>query len=348
MPDNITEIKEDDILEILKEFDFFEFNPEDKTIPKSNEIKEPAELTSSLVKTLYSKIHHDFLNNKRNDHMPHLVNILEEHFRIKNITRKTVVGFDIYQYSKYKPVQQILIPFIFNYIYIQTIINCQKKDPYIFQFYTDDTFKNQFINTGDGGFQILDTPIHGISFLINFTKLLRDFNSYRIYPKLRGIIGNIDIRYALTHDHVYFIKYLNSKSNLYGSGIINNARIMSKDKLNRLLIDNQTYDWFMSRIGGIENLQTICLDQIKNILEFKKDQYREDLIDRNNFSFEKVKYPTHGISTSDALKLDNIIAKDENFTVYNFHFKFIGNYETTIYSSNYAISIGNLNPGGIN
>lgn len=51
---------------------------------------------------------------------------------------------------------------------------------------------------------------------------------------LYEVIGEINLRYSLTYDNLYFYN-----KNYYGPAIINCARIMSKDKLNRFLLDKK-------------------------------------------------------------------------------------------------------------
>jgi hypothetical protein len=54
--------------------------------------------------------------------------------------------------------------------------------------------------------------------------------------------------------------------------------LLSKDQLNRLLIDYHTYEWFMKSIAGVENLQTITLIELRQIPDFSdyEDKFNEE------------------------------------------------------------------------
>jgi hypothetical protein len=167
----------------------------------------------------------------------------EELLQIKNIVDKkpTVVGIDIYQYSQFLTEKQMFLPHLFELIYDQSWHLIKQNFAYLFQKYGGIGIieikgepcidqKNYFINTGDGGYQILETPIHAIIFILTFATILRLYNSDLFMRKLHSKIGNVDMRYAITVDDIY--RY---RTNHYGAGIINNSRILSKDKLNKYI-----------------------------------------------------------------------------------------------------------------
>jgi len=151
-----------------------------------------------------------------------LLQLLNSKIETDNFTSKTVLGIDIYNYSQYKPLEQSLIPILFKLIYDKASVLCKSDSSFIFQNYEQETFIGQFIDTGDGGFQIFDTPIHAMAFAINFQMIVRYYNSFRYFPKLRKIIGPLGLRYAMTHDKIY--KFNN---NYFGPSIINNSRILN-------------------------------------------------------------------------------------------------------------------------
>jgi hypothetical protein len=262
-----------------------------------------------------------------------------------------VLGFDIYGYSSnYKKMEQSLIPFVFNLIHELTIVQCLNVENFIFQNEDQTKITKRFISTGDGGFQILDTPLHAIVFLVIFSFNLRQFNSYHLFPKLRQLINEINIRYVITTGDLYHYYYQNY-DNYYGYSIIKNSRILSTDKLNRLLIDHETYDWFMKRINGVENLVNITMmDIAENISEFnyldfdKKNYYKSFVF--NNTDSEKV----FGIKSCKILKLHDVKAKSDNLNIYNLFLEFYSIVTDITNGENinkFTISIGNINAGGI-
>ena len=221
---------------------------------------------------------------------------------------------------------------------------CLEQNQYVFQKYSNDRFEKSFLSTGDGGYLILSTPLHALLFAINFQAVVRAYNSYHLYPKLRHIIGEISLRYAITYDAIYYFD-----NNFYGRAIINNARILEKDNLNRCLIDQQTYEWFMINIDGTENLQILTINEISNILDFQdydevfKNKARNTIIG-NSISREV------GIVNSDILKIGTIKSKESELDVYNIHLQVtmnISDEKNLNQKRTITISLGNLNTTGI-
>jgi hypothetical protein len=252
----------------------------------------------------------------------------------------TVLGFDIYKYSKYKNLEQSLIPCVFKAIYNATIYNCITLEKYFFQKYKEkDDFIKLLIDTGDGGFQIFENPIEALIFAIYFQTNLRSFNSFWFYDKLREIIGEITLRYALTTDTLYEFE-----NNYYGAAIINNARIMSKDRLNRFLIDDFTIKWFDRNIKGIENIQKLCINDFEKIKSF--DIYGTISEEKSCLIFPK-KGESHHILNSDILRIGEIEAKGDPFSVYSFHCQVsLTNLEEKGFNQ-YTVTLGNLNSTGL-
>lgn len=258
---------------------------------------------------------------------------------IENSQEYSVLGFDIYKYSKYKTLEQSLIPLVFKQLYKYTINHCMKYEKYIFQQYANEKeFLDRLIDTGDGGFQLFDNPIEAIIFAFYFQANLKRFNSYGTHKELREIIGEITLRYALTTDSLF--KFEN---NYYGPAIINNARIMSKDKLNRFLIDDSTIKWLDRKIKGIENLQTLFTEDFKEIEHFLR--YKIDDIEDSLIFSEAGQH--RNILNSDILRIGEIEAKGDHFSVYSFHC------QVSLYSieekgfNRYTITVGNLNSTGL-
>lgn len=269
---------------------------------------------------------------------------LREYVNLRDIGRKSVLGIDIYRYSLYGEFEQTLIPFLFKR-FLQTATElCLRNHRFLFQHYTADDFKNNFISTGDGGFIIFDTPVHSLVFAINIAIILRTYNAFHFYPKLRKIIGGMSLRYAITYDKVYSFD-----ENFFGRAIINNARILMKDTLNRCLIDQNVHTWFTVNIEGLENLQIITMRDIANIYDFQRD-YDEEFLKEEDQIFVNDQTRRKGIINSDVLKIGKINLKDTELSIYNLHLQVslkLSNDDDPNQEKVITISLGNLNTSGI-
>lgn len=280
----------------------------------------------------------------------------EEWLAINSIigVKSTVVGIDIYRYSQFSPEKQMFVPHLFDLIYEHSWQLITQNFSFLFQHYDAVDRprehklyikpKEYFISTGDGGYQILETPIHAVIYILIFATILRLYNSDYFMRKLHAKIGNIEVRYTITQDDIY--KYRN---NFYGASIINNARILSKDRLNRLLIDRNTYDWFLNRTLGIENLMSLDLLEIMKIEEFSK--YEDNTTRGNNalITIDPTAMQKEGIKAIDVQKIGKIKSKESDLDIYNLHmqavihfFAFFQEKEKII-----TVSVGNLNTSGI-
>ncbi len=292
---------------------------------------------------------------------------LREFFKTKK-EKKAVLGLDIYQYSKYKDEKQDLIPVILKEIIDSAFFHFKKYEQESYN--RNRNILNDFIDTGDGGYWFFDTPLDALIFSMYINVFVHAFNSFIIYPILREHIGIFTVRYAITYDDVY---KLDGKS--YGTAIINNARIMSKDKLNRLLIDENSYDWFLKEINGVENIKNfVQVNQQKNNriitlknhnhkitdqLDLLKTKYENSFvlgIHKENLQKENVDLNMEFfdvITNVICQKLDQISVKEDSFKVYNLFIQ----YRLTINEDNItpeeyydellAVSLGNLNANGI-
>ncbi|MEN8929049.1 MAG: hypothetical protein ABF242_03485 [Flavobacteriales bacterium] len=292
---------------------------------------EIAELISSKDINEFGPYCHEDVDEKD------LLQLLNSKIETDKFTSKTVLGIDIYHYSQYKPLEQSLIPILFKLIYDKTARLCLKDSSFIYQNYEQETFRKLFIDTGDGGFQIFDTPVHAIAFAINFQMILRYYNSFRYYPKLRKVIGPLSLRYAMTHDKIY--KY---DKNYFGPSIINNSRILNKDSLNRFLLDENTFNWFLYKLNGIENLPYASMKQLKGLMAFvdykEVDGNNHIYVDSKGFNFEK-------ITACDIQKIGDITSKKTQLTIYNLHLQYMGSLGNDKFKT--VISLGNLNADGI-
>lgn len=264
----------------------------------------------------------------------------------EHIPHKSVLGIDIYQYSTgYSHLEQSLIPFLFRRFMETAIEQCFVNHRYIFQKYDKERINNHFISTGDGGFFIFDTPLHSLLFAINFAVVLRVYNAFHFYPKLRRIIGSINMRYAITYDNIYKFG-----DNYFGRAIINNARILQRDNLNRCLFDQNVNKWFLVNVGGIENLQVITMTEISNIEEFLNNYDCSFLDDYPDEIFGIIEKRTYGIINSDILKIGFIQSKSTELNIYLLHLQValkLVNDDDPDQSKVFTISLGNLNTTGI-
>lgn len=269
---------------------------------------------------------------------------LKKYLDVENMSTRSVLGIDIYRYSSYKHMEQALIPFLFKCLFQKAMKHSIEKNAFLFQKYSVERFENSFLSTGDGGYLILQTPLHSLLFAINFQLVVRAYNSFHLYPKLRKIIGEISLRYSITFDALYYFD-----NNFYGRSIINNARILQKDNLNRCLIDQPTYEWFMINTDGTENLQILTINEIANILDFQ-DYDKEYIHKGRNAIFGNSPSREIGIINSDILKIGNIKSKDSELDVYNLHLQVSMNISDDHNKENkrmITISLGNLNTAGI-
>lgn len=275
-----------------------------------------------------------------------LYKYLKEYVEVRKISNKAVLGIDIFQYSSYGEFEQTLIPFLFKKMLHTTIELCLSHHPFIFQKYSREIIEKNFISTGDGGFLIFDNPMHSLLFACNFAVVLRVYNAFHFFPRLRKIIGGISVRYAMTYDKIY--EYAD---NYYGRAIINNARMLAKDSLNRCLIDQHTHTWFTTNIEGVENLQVMTLDDIVNIFEFSQDDYDKTVLENtSDMIFSKEPSRRDGIINSDILKIGMIKSKESELNIYNLHLQVslkLTNDDDPSQQKVVTVSLGNLNTTGI-
>ncbi|MFC1604632.1 hypothetical protein ACFL5F_06355 [Planctomycetota bacterium] len=266
-----------------------------------------------------------------------------------------VLGFDIYRYSQYPKEKQPFLPHLFEKIYEQTWDLVTQNFEYIFQKYNSFTnrsgelkLQDYYIDAGDGCFQIFESPIHAVIFALVFGTILQLYNSDRFMRELHSKIGNILVRYALTYDNIY--RYDSKKKrNFFGIGIVNNARMLSKDKLNRFLIDENTFKWFLSSIAGIENMMSISLKDLKILKEFSS--YDDEKMKRQNalIGIDNKRLYFEGIKSVDVQKIGTIQEKKSEIDIYNLHLQATIEYSSSLFKHGgvFTISVGNLNTSGL-
>lgn len=277
--------------------------------------------------------------------------------------KMAVLGIDIYKYSQYREDRQIVIPFVFQQLLKRTFKVCLATEPFLFQRYRKDTFEESlelflesYIDTGDGGFLIFETPLHAVLFALYFEGILRNFNSRFIYEKLNCFVDSILLRYAITYDTVYRVesKAHNAFSNHYGTAIINCARVLSRDRLNRCLIDAPTNSWFLYNTNGIETLTCLPFEQLAKSADFEDYTFELEPCNAPSFCLPSKRTMDHpGIHRADVLKIGEIKAKTQVLSVYNLQLQF--SYQlpfdsdgmAAIDRSYFTATLGNLNTEGI-
>ena len=261
-----------------------------------------------------------------------------ENFSTLEEEKLAVLGIDIYKYSQFPPHKQKIIPSLFFFLKFLTE-NCFSNSESLFSYHYDvENLKNDFIHTGDGGSLFFKNPLEATIFLQLFNIAVHLFNSHHLFPGIRNYLDEpITLRYTITFDTLYKIDH-----KFFGPAIIHNARIISKDKLNRFLIDNNTYEWFLDNTNGIENLPNI---------------YRKDLSHLEISNTEKPLKTTFFNSTSISKirnvfcqKLEKITVKDDHFEVYNIMIQSLGSFfqRNDIENAITVITtVGNMNCNGI-
>lgn len=254
----------------------------------------------------------------------------------KQYHEKSILGIDIFKYSKMETVGQTVIPYVFSEIYNETIRLCLDRESLFFGNKNNDWFKSNYIDTGDGCFQIFDHPLQALSFAVNFQSMIRLLNTGDYLPLISMAINSpLTTRYVITTDAV--MEYENK---YYGPGIINNARIISCDKLNRLLIDNATYEWFLLNTNGIETLQGLITSDFHELdpVLYTKDGISLLIKDKE----EKL-----GILRTDIQQIESVNIKNDSFKIYSLHLQIALKKTNGLGLSKMIVSIGNLNTSGL-
>lgn len=257
--------------------------------------------------------------------------------------RSCVLGIDIYHYSQFSEEKRTFVPFVFEEVFLQAINLIEQNFMFLFQGYDLKAFRNLYIPTGDGGFLVLETPLHAIVFAITLEMVFRMYNSFRFTRKLRGKVGEITVRYAISYDNVYSLH-----DKLYGSAIITCARLLRRDRLNRLLIDSHSFSWFTEMMMGIENLQTISIEELLRMPSFAN--YKKPTSGENNALIPEKLFLNQfeGVKTVNVQKIGAIKEKDTLLEVYNVHLQAVVEY--VIFSGTkiwFTLSLGNSNASGI-
>lgn len=259
----------------------------------------------------------------------------------------SILGIDIYRYSTLTFENQLIIPIVFRGILRKTVQDILNHDTYIFSGYKDlDGFLKYFIDTGDGGFFIFPSPLQSFIFALFFQSNLRLFNTGMLHPFLLKDLKHNDqnttteLRYAITYGSVYKMS-----PNYYGPAIIDCSRLLSKDRLNRCLMDHRSFIWFEKYCGGVENLSNLDYEEIQ---DRKIAGVSECPPECKLFFFGRSNSTdSNMINRIDVQKLDDIRAKQQSYSAYNLHVQFKYTEEVNGKNQKMTVSLGNLNPQGL-
>jgi hypothetical protein len=239
---------------------------------------------------------------------------------------KAVLGLDIYKYSDYEEDKQSLIPFVFDLLLDGGFEYIHDAEKTLFKDIT--TIRDKYISTGDGGFIIFPTPLHALVFNLYFFAALHIFNSGHFCPGLSKYIGELNIRSTITYDNIF-----NYEDNWYGRAIIKNSRILSKDQLNRFLIDKETYNYFMKNFNGIETLSIIKNDIFKQIMHIKEDFHSVIFDGKHNNLLKNIHIQ----------KVEDTLAKNTKLNIYNLEIQFNATSSLNGTKVSYIFTLGNTN-----
>lgn len=249
----------------------------------------------------------------------------------------TFAGLDIYRYGTFSFDQQSLIPYVVKSIFDATLMHLSSIESAFCTEPQRDLSLSQAVNTGDGFFVPFDNPLQAMLFCFYFQANLYQFNCLNSNPYLAAIINEpVSVRYAITTG-----KVVEFDGKYYGPAIINNARILSLDRLNRLLLDHETVEWFRLRTNGIETLQMLDLGELARAKDIVKDPRGKTII--FGLGEEKLRR----IKSLNLQKIGVVSVKDEPQDVYSLHAQILMSHGVHIEIDKYVVTIGNLNPQGI-
>lgn len=277
--------------------------------------------------------------------------VISEYLNVSEMQSWTILGIDIYRYSQYPSLPQALVPLWFYRIYSGALSFLEDECP-IFDKKINGDLREHFISTGDGGFQILPTPLHAIKLLCILQLMIDRYNGGRLYPHLHSTLNNISLRYCIAQGPVFRVNHTHYH-NFYGPAIIDCARILSKDKLNRVLIDDKTYEWFMKSIAGVENLSLETWDRLAGLPDLHQYnlQKLDPLILQKSIlceMSEKSNPNPDRIIDCNCMKLSSVKAKENTFNIYNLYLKLQVNEIIRLnVEKPLIVAVGNLNVAGI-
>jgi len=264
-----------------------------------------------------------------------LLSELANYFADREFTT-TILGVDIYQYSRMPNQVQRVIPTLFDYFRRGAAAFCE-DEPALFK-EDKGQLTAQFIPTGDGGFQVLPTPLHALAFAAFLQMFVTLYNGFRIFPKFRAVTDAIAIRYAVTTGHVF-----QQDANFFGPAIIRNARILARDSLNRFLLDHESVNWFNRHTINLDTLTAYTLSDIQRIDGFESHPKP------SNWRLFSPNEPGYAIRLLTLHKLDAVQSKETILQIYSLHAQLQMKWtnKKTNVANPVMVTLGNLNTQGI-
>lgn len=218
---------------------------------------------------------------------------------------KTVVGVDLFEYSKMDELKQFFVPFIINSIFNYALDEISEDEDLIFMKSDISEIRRSKIDTGDGFFVILNNPVEAFVFLIHFCAQFETLQSRNSATGLMEICHSFFFRYSISTGPVY--EYEGKK---YGEAIINCSRIMSLDKLNRFLIDDATFFWFYDNANGLDTMRTNSRTEIVKYNNTKFNSEGKSMV----FNIGK---NDNSIKTLITQKIGTMQSKNDILDIYN-------------------------------
>ncbi|MBM9502849.1 hypothetical protein JWG44_21585 [Leptospira sp. 201903071] len=269
---------------------------------------------------------------------------LDELLQLSNVTKASVVCIDVYKYSQNELRKLFVIPSVIKAIHKMTIDILIENEAFLFEDIDDPIVAD----TGDGLICVFPTPIHSISYIMWFEVALRLYNTYHLSPGIREIVGKLSIRYSTSYDSIIKIE-----DKYYGPAIINASRMISRDRLNRCLIDEYSIDWFTRNFNGIENIIMLSKYEIQAVMRivcpgesFSKESNLKSI-------FDLVVDMHWGIKACDIQHIGELKIKETKISIYNLYIQLLAGlmkrpeYEKEDEEVKLSVSIGNSNPIGI-
>ena len=254
------------------------------------------------------------------------------------VDKRTVVGFDVYRYSSYSKVPQVLVPHVLSVLIETTLRDLDQHEAAFFsESYRIDPARD-LIDTGDGGYVIFPDPLRALVFLMYFQSNLLIYNTGNRWPEFTWITRGLSIRYAMTFNAVYLYK-----NKWFGPAIIHNARILAADRLNRLLVDDNVKEWFDLTTNGVETLSMIPMTDLRKV---RFGHTLPDDTSRRSFLFPQSITHVNTIRSVNLSRVGEIIQKGQTLSVHNLHLQF---YLTrpSAEINKHVVTLGNLNSSGL-
>lgn len=219
---------------------------------------------------------------------------------------KTIIGVDLYEYSKMIDVKQFSVPFVIDTLFKNTNEKVLIHESLFFSKEEIEKIAESYIGTGDGFYIALNNPLKALIYLCHFRMEIEEFQTRNKAYTFMRIVEDFVFRFSIATGKVFIYE-----NKYFGDAIIRCARIMAKDKLNRCLLDKDTLFWFYENGNGIESLQEFTLDEIKTSEASISDPNGTSLL------FPKATEGNLAFKTIIASKIGKIEVKQDGFDVYN-------------------------------